>query len=157
MVPFTSLRVHGVGVSDQSTAAVYYWRASAHPAWRRSPTWRFPCQSPFRAPPATPRQTKRLTDRVIARLKDAHRAVSASSRPGLGKARRRRVNDTDTRALRRVFLDLGDSYRSYRQRTGEPVSPEVKEAALRFRRELDLPSLVWVAASLERLDHDMVG
>jgi|GEM_PF-3228820 len=97
-----------------------------------------------------------LTDRVMARIKDAHRAVSASS-PGLGKGRRRRVTDTDTRALRRVFLDLGDSYRSYRQRTGEPVSPEVREAALRFRRELDLPSLVWVAASLERLDHDMVG
>jgi hypothetical protein len=104
-----------------------------------------------------PAPDQRLTDRVIARLKDAHRAVSASSRPGLGKGRRRRVNDTDTRALRRVFLDFGDSYRSYRQRTGEPVSPEVKEAALRFRRELDLPSLVWVAASLERLDHDMVG
>ena len=100
---------------------------------------------------------QRLTDRVMARLKDAHRAVSASSKQGLGKGRRRHLTDTDTRALRRVFLDLGDSYRSYRRRTGEPVSPEVREAALRFRRELDLPSLVWVAASLERLDHDMVG
>ena len=98
-----------------------------------------------------------LTDRVIARIKDAHRAVEARSRSGLGKGPRRRTTDTDTRALRRVFLDLGDSYRSYRRRTGEPVSPEVRDAALRFRRELNLVSLVSVAASLERLDHDLVG
>jgi hypothetical protein len=104
-----------------------------------------------------PPPDQRLTDRVMARIKDAHRAVQARSRSGLGKSRRRRITDADARALRRVFLDLGDSYRSYRQRTGEPVSPEVKEAALRFRRELDLTSLVWVAASLDRLDHDMVG
>ena len=98
----------------------------------------------------------RLTDRVIARIKDAHRAVEARSRTGLGKGRRRRGTDTDTRALRRVFLDFGDSYRSYRRRTGEPVSAEVKEAALRFRRELNLVSLVSVAASLDRLDHELV-
>jgi hypothetical protein len=104
-----------------------------------------------------PAPDQRLTDRVIARIKDAHRAVEARSRTGLGKGRRRRVTDSDTRALRRVFLDLGDSYRSYRQRTGEPVSPEVRDAALRFRRELDLVSLVSVAATLDRLDHDMVG
>jgi hypothetical protein len=112
---------------------------------------------PTSHPTGGPAPDQSLTDRVMARLKDAHRAVSASSRPGLGKGRRRRVTDTDTRALRRVFLDLGDSYRSYRQRTGEPVSPEVRDAALRFRRELDLVSLVSVAATLDRLDHDMVG
>jgi hypothetical protein len=56
-----------------------------------------------------------------------------------------------------VFLDLGENYRSYRRRTGEPVAPEVRDAALRFRRELDLMSLVSVAATLERLDHDLVG
>jgi hypothetical protein len=104
-----------------------------------------------------PASDQRLTDRVIARIKDAHRVVEARSRTRLAKGRRRRSADTDTRALRRVFLDFGDSYRSYRRRTGEPVSPEVREAALRFRRELDLGSLVSVAASLERLDHDMVG
>jgi hypothetical protein len=100
---------------------------------------------------------QRLTDRVIARIKDAHRAVQSRSTSGPRKGRRRLGPDTDARALRRVFLDLGESYRSYRRRTGEPVSPEVREAALRFRRELDLVSLVSVAASLERLDHDLVG
>ena len=96
----------------------------------------------------------RLTDRVIARIKDARRTVN--DRPGLGRGRRRR-GDTEVRALRRVFLDFGNSYRSYRRRTGEPVSSEVRDAALKFRRELDLVSLVSVAATLDRLDHDMVG
>ena len=97
----------------------------------------------------------RLTDRVIARIKDARRTVHG--RPGLGKGRRRQRGDTEIRALRRVFLDFGDSYRSYRRRTGEPVSSEVRDAALKFRRELDLVSLVSVAALLERLDGDLVG
>jgi hypothetical protein len=99
----------------------------------------------------------RLTDRVIARIKDAHRTVQGGARPGLGQGRRRRNTDTDMLALRRVFLDFGESYRSYRRRTGEPVSSEVRDAARRFRRELDLTSLVSVAASLERLDGDMVN
>ena len=100
-----------------------------------------------------PRPDQRLTDRVIARIKDARR-------DGKGRTRRRatdRATDSDTRALRRVFLDFGTSYRNYRRRTGEPVAPEVRDAALRFRRELDLRSLVSVAATLDRLDHDLVG
>jgi hypothetical protein len=87
----------------------------------------------------------RLTARVVARLKDAHR----------GRPRRR--TETDIRALRRVFLDFGESYRTYRRRTGEPVSVEVRDAARRFRRELNLVSLVSVAATLERLDGDLLG
>ena len=96
-----------------------------------------------------PRPDQRLTDRVIARIKDARRDGKGSTR--------RRATDSDTRALRRVFLDFGTSYRNYRRRTGEPVAPEVRDAALRFRRELDLRSLVSVAATLDRLDHDLVG
>jgi len=85
-----------------------------------------------------------LTDRVIARLEGAQ--------PGP----HRRHTDS-VRALRRVFLDFGEAYRGYRRRTGEPVSAEVRDAALRFRRQLDLGSLVSVAASLERLDTNLVG
>jgi hypothetical protein len=55
------------------------------------------------------------------------------------------------RSLRRVFLDMGDSYRAYRRRTGEPVSAEVRGLADRFRREQDTTSLVAVAASLDAL------
>ncbi|MGH7579988.1 MAG: hypothetical protein ACREM9_07435 [Gemmatimonadales bacterium] len=109
---------------------------------------------------------QRLTDRVVARVKDARLAAEARSRAALPRRRRRRTADqatlgTDTRtpaqlhearALRRVFLDLGESYRSYRRRTGEPVAAEVRDAAYRFRKERDLTSLVSVAASLEQLD-----
>lgn len=108
------------------------------------------------AQPGGPLPDQRLTDRVIARIKAARRDVQLRSRRQ-SKGRSRRGSDGDSRALRRVFLDLGDSYREYRRRTGEPVAPEVRDAALRFRRELDLPSLVSVAASLDRLDRDMVG
>jgi hypothetical protein len=106
--------------------------------------------------PGGPAPDQRLTERVVARIKDASRVVRRGSRAG-GKDRARRGVDMETRALRRVFLDFGDSYRGYRRRTGEPVSPEVREAALRFRRELDLVSLVSVAATLDRLDRDLVG
>ena len=105
----------------------------------------------------TPAPDQQLTERLLARIKDAHRTAKGAAPAGLGKGRRRRSSDSDTRALRRVFLDLGESYRSYRRRTGEPIAPEVRDAALRFRRELNLLSLVSVAATLERLDHDMIG
>ena len=109
---------------------------------------------------------QRLTDRVVARVKDARLAAEARSRATLPKRRHRRSSDHATpgadartpaeqyeaRALRRVFLDLGESYRSYRRRTGEPVAAEVRDAAYRFRKERDLTSLVSVAASLEQLD-----
>ena len=101
-----------------------------------------------------PLPDQRLTARVVARIKDANRVVHGRPR---SKGRARRGTDSETRALRRGFLDFGDSYRSYRRRTGEPVSPEVRDAALRFRRELDLVSLVSVAATLDRLDRDLVG
>ena len=107
-----------------------------------------------------------LTDRVMARLHEVGLAVDqrhAASRP---KLRRRRsdaqaqlANGTRTpeelrkaRTLRRVFLDMGDSYRDYRRRTGEPVSADVRGAADRFRKERDVTSLVAVAASLDALD-----
>jgi hypothetical protein len=51
-----------------------------------------------------------------------------------------------------VFVDLGTSYREFRRRTGAHVSPEVRAAAYRFRREGDVTSLVGVAASLDQLE-----
>ena len=56
------------------------------------------------------------------------------------------------RSLRRVFVDLGTSYREFRRRTGAEVSPEVRDAACRFRRVGDVTSLVAVAASLDQLE-----
>jgi hypothetical protein len=112
--------------------------------------------------PASPDSPSRqpshpLTERVLARVRDAEAAMV------LSPSRRRqdphgRPTDGGTpeqvrhaRSLRRVFVDLGTSYREFRRRTGAEVSPEVREAACRFRREGNVTALVAVAASLDQL------
>lgn len=113
--------------------------------------------------PTVPPQT--LADRLMERVRQAALAVEQAadevpSRPRrrASDARRRAGNVSQTReqvrearSLRRVFLDMGDSYRDYRRRTGAPVSAEVRGAADRFRREQDVSSLAAVAASLDEL------
>jgi hypothetical protein len=99
-----------------------------------------------------------LTDRVLARIRDAEAAMDL---PASRRRKDPRSQSADSRtpdqvrqarSLRRVFVDLGTSYRDFRRRTGAEVSPEVKEAACRFRREPDVSSLVAVAASLDQLE-----
>jgi hypothetical protein len=108
-----------------------------------------------------------LTDRVLTRVSEAGIAVDRRANATRPRASSRRpvVHDPlsasvtrtpeqvrEARSLRRVFHELGDSYRHYRQRTGAPVSPDVRDAAYRFRRELSVASLVSVAACLDELD-----
>jgi hypothetical protein len=57
----------------------------------------------------------------------------------------------EARSLRRVFEDLGTAYRRYRKETGAPVSPAVRDAAKRFRKELSVVSLASVAGRLDEL------
>jgi hypothetical protein len=114
-----------------------------------------------------PELPQTLTDRVLARVSEAGLAVDRRARATRPRATLRRPVAPDplsasvtrtpeqvreARSLRRVFHDLGDSYRQYRQRTGAPVSPDVRDAAYRFRRELSITSLVSVAAYLDELD-----
>jgi hypothetical protein len=100
-----------------------------------------------------------LADRVLARVRDAEAAMN------LPPSRRRRDPHSPSadagatpeqvrraRSLRRVFVDLGTSYREFRRRTGAEISPAVRDAACRFRREGDVTSLVAVAASLDQLE-----
>jgi hypothetical protein len=107
--------------------------------------------------------TQPVWDRVLTRVRQAE--LAAERRPTSGNTPRRRsdvpaeAEDSrspeqrrEAQALRRVFLDLGDCYRDYRVRTGAAISADVRDAAYRFRRERDLPALVSVAASLERLE-----
>jgi hypothetical protein len=111
-------------------------------------------------------QARALTERVLARVNDAAVAADLRSKATRPKSSRRRSRVTDplaasatrspeqlreARSLRSVFLDLGDCYREYRRRTGEPVSEDVRAAADRFRRERSVPTLVLVAASLDQL------
>ncbi|MEO6056509.1 MAG: hypothetical protein ABIQ49_06695 [Gemmatimonadales bacterium] len=121
--------------------------------------------------PSRPNGSKRsairptLTDRVLARVTDAGLAVDQRTAASRRKASRHRLARPDApaaihspaqvreaRSLRRVFSDLGLSYRRYRRETGAPVSRDVRDAACRFRRERDVASLVSVAACLDALD-----
>jgi hypothetical protein len=83
-------------------------------------------------------------------LPASRRRQDASSRRAAASGTPEQVRRA--RSLRRVFVDLGTSYREFRRRTGAEVSPTVKEAACRFRREGDVVSLVAVAASLDQLE-----
>jgi hypothetical protein len=115
--------------------------------------------SSSRSPEPPSRQPSHtLTERVLARVRDAEAAMD------LPPSRRRQDASSHSteggtpeqvrraRSLRRVFVDLGTSYREFRRRTGAHVSPEVRAAAYRFRREGDVTSLVGVAASLDQLE-----
>jgi hypothetical protein len=105
-----------------------------------------------------------LTDRVIARVNDARLAVDRNTnaaRPRVGRQRRARPASPDSpsleevresRSLKRVFRDLGISYRRYRSQTGGKVTPGLRDAAYKFRAEPSLTSLVAVATFLDELD-----
>jgi|GraSoiStandDraft_51_1057287.scaffolds.fasta_scaffold734578_2 hypothetical protein len=106
-----------------------------------------------------------LIDRVIARVNDAGESVDRRASATRPRASRRRstldplsADMTRTpeqlreaRSLRRVFEDLGTAYRRYRKETGAPVSPAVRDAAKRFRKELSVLSLASVAGRLDEL------
>jgi hypothetical protein len=107
-----------------------------------------------------------LTDRVQARVADARLALEQRARASRPKARHRRAQidspstsiwqlseeAREAKSLRRVFRELGVSYRRYRSQTGEPVTPGLRDAAYNFRAEPSLTSLVAVAAYLDELD-----
>lgn len=104
----------------------------------------------------SPESPDNLTDRVAARVVRArlaleHRAAAnPSSSPTLdpkavGEGR-------ETESLKRVFHELGVSYRRYRKQTGGPVAPGLRDAAYQFRADPTLSSLVAVAAYLDKLD-----
>jgi hypothetical protein len=105
-----------------------------------------------------------LTDRVMARVIDARSAVDRRENATRPKSKRRRapVEQSidgvtpqmlrEAESLKRVFRDLGVSYREYRRQTGEPVAPAVREAAYKFRADPSLTSLVSVAGHLDELD-----
>jgi hypothetical protein len=108
---------------------------------------------------------KSLTDRVMARVDDARIAVDRRDSATRPKSKRRRrvpvapstagPSAQDLRefeSLKRVFRDLGVSYREYRRQTGEPVAPAVREAAYKFKADPSLTSLVSVAVFLDELD-----
>lgn len=99
-----------------------------------------------------------LTGRVAERVASARLAIDRSASRQRPKAHRKAAQSPaetalrETKSLKRVFRELGTSYRRYRSQTGEPVVPELRAAAYRFRAEPSLASLVAVAAFLDELD-----
>jgi hypothetical protein len=57
--------------------------------------------------------------------------------------------EREARALRRIFLELGDAHREYRLRTGQHASPALRDAAFAFKRAPSLTSLAVVAGMLD--------
>jgi hypothetical protein len=109
--------------------------------------------------PASP---ETLTDRMLAQVNTARRAFdgdASSTRPGVSRGAARPAdpgspNMADTReteSLKRVFRDLGVTYRRYRSQIGGPVAPGLRDAAYAFRANPSFTSLVKVAAFLDRL------
>jgi hypothetical protein len=101
----------------------------------------------------------------MARVVDARTAVDRREGASRPKAKRRRRTSIESapegpsaqdlreaESLKRVFRDLGVSYREYRRQTGEPVAPAVREAAYKFRADPSFTSLVSVAVFLDELD-----
>jgi hypothetical protein len=103
-----------------------------------------------------------LTNRVQARVDAARLVVDRRNTAGAPQRQpRARPASTDSptleearesRSLRRVFRDLGVSYRRYRSQTGARVVPGLRDAAYTFRAEPSLTSLVAVAVFLDELD-----
>ena len=105
-----------------------------------------------------------LTARVLARVNNARLLVDRRANATRPKARRQRParpasadslpleQVREFQSLRRVFCDLGVSYRRYRGQTGGRMVPGLRDAAYNFRAEPSLTSLVAVAAFLDELD-----
>ena len=98
-----------------------------------------------------------LSDRVVERVLNARLVLekeAGRSRSGPGEIADAAANGErrELQSLKRVFRDLGQSYRRHRKQTGRPVNPAVREAAYEFRANPSLPALIAVAAHLDRLD-----
>lgn len=107
-----------------------------------------------------------LTDRVAARVVDARLALERRASATVPKVRRSRPKARsassangktpdqvrEAESLKRVFRDMGVSYRHYRRQTGGPVVPGLRDAAIEFRADPSLSSLMAVAVYLDKLD-----
>lgn len=106
-----------------------------------------------------------LNDRVVARVSKARLVIEQRATAARSRASRRRqahgaqAPDSksegevrEVESLKRVFRDLGISYRRYRSQSGDPVIPGLRDAAYGFRAEPSLASLLAVAAYLDQLD-----
>ncbi|HEX6433418.1 MAG TPA: hypothetical protein VFZ87_04225 [Gemmatimonadales bacterium] len=112
--------------------------------------------SPRPTGPETIESPENLTDRIAARVVRARLALEEGATAGPSSSSPADPTVVGERheaeSLRRVFHELGVSYRRYRKQVGGPVTPGLRDAAYQFRAEPSLASLVAVAAYLDKLD-----
>ena len=131
---------------------------------RRSPSlFLLPKLVPDMTPPSNRSSSveplRSLTDRVRDRVAAAGQALDRRASAARPKGRRSRSSASQPEAaavrhaasLRRVFLELGDTHRQYRRRTGQTATPPLREAAFAFKRSPSLDSLVAVSAFFDEL------
>lgn len=113
---------------------------------------------------AVPEPSSPLADRVRDRVLRARgsldrrdgailrrRRESPQDVPNDAGPDRRTPMSRELRALRMVFRELGRTHRQYRRRTHAPVSEALRSAAIAFRQEPSLISLVPVAGFLDEM------
>jgi len=113
---------------------------------------------------AAPEPSSPLADRVRERVLQAR--GSLDRREGATPRRRREGTlaaasqtgpdgktpmSREVRALRMVFRELGRTHRQYRRRTHAPISVALRSAAIAFKQEPSLISLVPVAGFLDEM------
>ena len=113
---------------------------------------------------SNPTYSDSLSDRVVERVLNARLILEKDAGAGQRGAGASgspvpRVVDAETtgelrelQSLKRVFRDLGHTYRRHRKETGGPVNPDLREAAYQFRANPSLPTLIAVAGYLDRMD-----
>lgn len=102
-----------------------------------------------------------LAERVRARVAEVGLTLAQRTRASRRRANgprvprrtpptpQREAQSPEARSLRRVFNELAVTHREYRLRSGQRVSPALRQAALAFKAGPSLPNLVAVASFLE--------
>lgn len=106
--------------------------------------------------PETPSSPSRpLIERVRERVDKAAASLGAGGRPERRGVKAAQTLSSgaprETRALRRVFREMGRTQRTARRQSGQAPSPVVREAARAFRQAPSMSALVLVAASLDEV------
>ena len=87
-----------------------------------------------------------LTDRIRERVDTARLAIDQRA-----KAAALAEEERMAQSLKRVFQDLGMTYRRYHSQVGGPVTPGLRDANYKFRERPSFDSLVIVAGYLDGL------
>jgi hypothetical protein len=108
-----------------------------------------------------PEPVNPLADRVRARVTEVGLSLSRQTAASRSRGKKQRASrpasaaaetrdqSPEARSLRRVFNELAVTHREHRLRSGQRVSPALRDAARAFKEGPNLPNLVVVASFLD--------